>query len=143
MKVIDPGHHYLLGQLDAVLGAEFAPGWPGGFVIPGQANLIFVKREGDDYPGNDGLHPGTTCQEVIRALIDRVKYLDNQIHDDRNARIIRNLRECIWIFETRAADRHLRNWSIGGDLDFIEFLPTCSKCLHIGCDGRCHPGGET
>lgn len=56
MKVIDPGHVYDLRSLDGE-----------------QLNrLVFVKREGPSYPGNVGHYPGTTMQEVLRALIDRL-----------------------------------------------------------------------
>ena len=62
MKVIDPGHKYELAHLDG----------------NGHEVLTFVKREGDGYPGNIDHHAGTNLQEVFRAALDRVKYLDNQ-----------------------------------------------------------------
>ena len=62
-RVIDPGHVYDLRRLDG----------------PGVERLTFVKREGPRYPGNVGKHPGTTMQEVIRALIDRAEYVNAQI----------------------------------------------------------------
>lgn len=71
MKVIDPGHVYELAHLD------------------GQhvERLVFVKREGDGYPGNFGHHEGTNLQEVLRALIDRVEYLNrHECRDRRHAR---------------------------------------------------------
>ena len=104
MKVIDPGHVYQLDWLDvdpnAHLDASTAHalgGWDG-------TDLVFVKREGPGYPGNVGRHPGTNMQEVLRALIDRVKYLDNQIPDVRNGRILDHLRLAICWVEQRAVD---------------------------------------
>ena len=118
MKVIDPGHQYLLDTLDGKPGLkEF---------------LRFVKRTGDIYPGNDRAYPGTNCQEVIRALIDRLKYIDSQIHDYRNQAAISQLRDVLWLLESRAADRHgltIRN----EDVVEIESLPTCPHCGHIVC----------
>jgi hypothetical protein len=106
------------------------------------AIFIFVKREGSGYPGNVGHHPGTTLQEVLRACIDRVRYLDAQISDPTNAMALNSLREAIYFLERRAARRHNRENEflryIGNKIE-LEELPTCPKCLHIGCAGGCHP----
>lgn len=121
MKVIDPGHEYELTMLDL----------PEGFV----ETLMFVKREGPGYPGNVGHHPGTNIQEVLRALIDRVKYLNNQITDARNGRVISHLRNAMWLLEDRAAERHGRTLDV--HMREIEKLPTCTKCGHVSCEGKC------
>lgn len=148
MKVIDPGHVYDLRWLDGKpFDLQIETGHTdlirsyGGLPDFVQNRLIFVKREGDGYPGNVGHHPGTTLQEVLRALIDRVKYLDDQIHDHRNADVIYSLREAIINLEERAAERHgrLREWQRTVVWERIEDMPTCPKCLHIGCAGNCHP----
>lgn len=125
MKAIDPGHAYDLDVLDDQRG------------VP--ERLVFVKREGKNYPGNVGHHPGTNCQEVIRALIDRVKYRDAQIPDNRNNEILNDLRHALWIFELRAAERYGRDFGIGDRLHRIEEVPTCSRCGHIGCNDSCNP----
>ena len=91
MEVKEPGHVYSLRSFD------------GGAPV----QLVFFKRIGRGYPGN--LHPahcGTNCQEVIRALIDRVKYLDGQIPCAENLQIISLLRSALISFELRAARRH-------------------------------------
>lgn len=124
MEVIDPGHVYTLRCLDDQ-GLEPA------------LMLRFVKREGPGYPGNVGHHGGTTTQEVLRALIDRTKYVDNQIHDDRNDELLFHLRSGIFALEMRAAARHGRVLFVH-DIGNIEDAPYCEKCGHIGCDGRCH-----
>lgn len=118
MNELDPGHIYSLSSLD------------GNFY----QQLTFVKREGPGYPGNVGSHSGTTCQEVIRALIFRVKYFEKQISCDENAEIINHLRSALLAFEVRAAKRH-------GILEYkfiptIEDMPTCSTCGHIACEGH-------
>lgn len=124
MKTIDPGHAYLLDSYDG--------GQP--------VRLTFVKREGEGYPFNAGHHPGTNCQEVIRALIDRVKYLQEQIPCEENQQIINNLRSCLWEFERRAAKRHGRAsvlpWQEGYQAIPIENQPTCTGCGHVGCEGN-------
>lgn len=118
MKVVDPGHSYLLDSLD------------GGNPIP----LIFVKREGPKYPGNRTHHPGTNMQEVMRALIERCQYVYNQIPNRETEFVIENLRICIIELERRAADRHGRELEVRGAIDK---MPTCKKCGHIGCEGEC------
>lgn len=125
MKVVDPGHYYLLEQLDA-------------FPHPYRQPLVFVKRVGDGYPGNEPPpYSGTNMQEVLRALIDRIKYLDNQIHDPRNNQVLYYLRGSIFELEMRAAERHGRMLPLF-DMEQIENIPTCVDCGHIGCNGECH-----
>lgn len=128
MKVIDPGHEYALDWLDGKPPLVR----PGG--VEDGNRLLFVKRSGEGYPGNTGRRPGTNMQEVLRALIDRVKYLDGQVHDQRNDRVIDKLREAIWLLEDRAAQRHGR--SLTARIQSIETLPTCKACGHVECDGR-------
>lgn len=121
MITIDVGHCYALDHLDG----------------QGDVELRFVKREGRKYPGNVGHYPGTNLQEVLRACIDRVKYLDHQVQCRENLQIIYNLRDCLRLLEERAAQRHGRPadprlYGLGTN-DPIEWLPTCPKCGHIGC----------
>src|SRR5207245_1415461 len=92
MKVFDRGHDYSLKTLD------------GGYGI----RLTIGKRERKKYPGNIGHYSGTTIQEVCRSLIDRIKYVNNQIHDQRNIDNIRHLRSIILSLEHRADERHNR-----------------------------------
>lgn len=127
MKVSDPGHCYLLNNLDVY---DLDP------YNAHEQELTFVKREGPGYPGNVGHHPGTNIQEVLRALIDRLRYVNNQIHDNRNLVIIELLQQSIYLLEVRAAARH--NRKINFDMEGIELLPTCPKCGHVGhiCEGE-------
>ena len=123
MRVIDPGHKYALAHLDG----------------KGETILVFVKREGAGYPGNVGAHEGTNIQEVLRAQIDRLKYLDAQIPHWRNKHALQYLREALLCLECRAAERTHRPFVFVSNRHIIETLPTCRKCGHIGCQGRCHP----
>jgi len=124
MRTIDPGHHYHLRSLDGEEGAY--------------ETLQFVKREGEGYPGNVGTNVGTTTQEVLRALIDRCNYVNNQIPCLENVLVNQYLRLSIYALESRAALRHGRELKLTDqELAAIESLPTCSKCNHIGCEGEC------
>lgn len=118
MKALDAGHIYSLQSLDG-----------------GDHELLrFVKRAGPGFPGNKGAHPGTIIQEVCRAMIDRLDYVDNQIPcpDNRKARL--NLSLVIYWLEKRAAERHGR--TLQSPITDIEYVPTCPKCGHIECGGH-------
>lgn len=121
MLEVDPGHEYLLDSYD---GSE-------------PVRLVFMKREGEGYPFNVGHHPGTNCQETIRALIARLKYLDYQIPSAYNWMVIKSLRVALLRLEQRAATRHGRMLP---DYDTehveVEFLETCRGCGHVGCEGE-------
>jgi hypothetical protein len=139
MKVLDPGHVYDLDWLDGEPARDLrgvASTQPD-FRLD-ENRLIFVKREGSGYPGNVGHHPGTNMQEVLRALIDRVKYLDQQVPHYVNELIIEHLRMSLFYLEDRAAERHHREPTFDIDTPNIEELPVCVRCGHIGCEGICH-----
>lgn len=127
MEIIDPGHIYKAQNLDT---DKFEPGY-------GADNIIaFVKREGNNYPGNTDSHSGTIIQELMRISIDRLKYVDNQHQDNRNYYSIEHLREVICLLEERAAERH----NLSHELELLlqekeepETLPTCNHCGHIVC----------
>lgn len=90
MEVLDPGHKYRL------------------FTLDGKSDVIltFVKRcdPPNKYPGNSDSYPGTTIQDVLRCLIDRIQYLDLQKFNPINQQIIGLLRLSIWLLEIRAAE---------------------------------------
>lgn len=134
MRVIDPGNWHELDTLDRVSG------WADEF-----KQLRFVKRIGAKYPGNEPPgYGGTTSQEVIRALIDRTKYVDAQI--DRttevsqlghvaNAKVIGHLRQALIWLEMRAALERGDNMAshlIDG-LQEPELAETCDHCGHVLC----------
>lgn len=125
MKVLDEGHDYLLENYDG----------------SGTQRLTFMKREGPGYPFNVGYYPGTNCQEVLRVLLNREKYLNKQIPCDDNLRIIAHLRRSFLEFERRGAIRHgdielypLQLWDV--DDVPVENIPHCQVCGHIRCFGH-------
>lgn len=121
MHVIDPGHDYILEALD---GGE-------------PQRLTFVKREGANYPGNVGTHPGLLTQEVMRALLDRCIYMNNQGSCAETDIIIANLRTAIMMFEVRAARCRGATVELAHASD-LDSAPTCPKCGHIQCDFTRH-----
>jgi hypothetical protein len=122
MKAIDPGHHYVLDTLDG-----YAP-----------QHLIFVKRVGEKYPGNVGEHLGTTTQEVLRALIERSRYVNAQTPCDETTLVIGLLQSALYLLEVRAARQHER--ALNASLADMETgRDKCIDCGHHGCQGDCRP----
>src|SRR5262245_46719050 len=131
MKAIVPGHEYDLDCLDSD--------------IPTVEILHFVKRVGSKYPGNcPPARHGTTTQEVIRALIDRTKYVDAQIDrttevsqdgHETNKWVITHLQCALRLLEERAASER-GDWRARlkiGVMTAPELEPTCAGCGHLLC----------
>lgn len=114
MIINDAGHSYTLDCLDEYYYHQ---------------HLQFVKRVGDKYPGNAFSSAGTTSQEVLRALIDRAYYVNNQLPSwyTRLGAILMKL--TIWLFECRAAKIHGRGIP---DMNEAVYGATCWKCGHVG-----------
>jgi hypothetical protein len=136
MEVKDPGHLYSLDWLDEVSG------W-----AEGEGELRFVKRIGENYPGNEEPgYSGTQTQEVLRALIDRTNYVDNQKPHVSNQEVLTNLRRSLYALELRAAEirkEDLEKWVavVKPKLSRIERVTTCDWCGHIQCT-RSHDVGH-
>jgi len=87
MRIIDEGHQYLLKS-------------------NGTDHHSVVLKFYKDPEHNDGKgFEGTTNQEVLRALIDRMKFLDNQKPHATNKLIIQHLRDALTLHEVRHLDR--------------------------------------
>ena len=102
MIVSDPGHIY---RLQNNKGTGHA------------STLVFFK----DPEINGSGHAGTTNQEVLRALIDRVKFLDDQVPSDINKEIIKHLRYAIALHEMRHLYRMVEK---GDEIEFIKTMPS-------------------
>lgn len=121
MKVIDPGHEYMLRAID---GGE-------------AQRLVFVKREGPNYPGNTGAHAGLLTQEVLRACLDRCRYMNGQFSCAETEMVIGLLETAIMLFEVRAA--RCRGTVINlAHSDEVETEEICAICGHIQCDQGRH-----
>lgn len=95
MKETDPGHSYLFDNYPAreSLGE-----------VNHKQIIHFRKRIGADYPGNNGTpYYGTSTQELLRVIIARSKYVNNQEFHQANINLIRNARESLLDLEKRAA----------------------------------------
>lgn len=88
MKIIDPGHIYELKQL-------------------GDNNtqiLRFIKRSGGAVQ-YDQEWAGLQTQEVLRALIDRTKYLNTVLECKETKEAIKHLQMALYWYEVRALRR--------------------------------------
>lgn len=125
MKIIDPGHRYQLESLDG----------------DHHQVLQFVKRCDPEkpwrFPGNTNSYPGATLQMVIRVLISRIGYLQNQIWCLENWAIIKLLCMVLWMLEFRAARRHGQPYWHG--LRYAAESPICPKCGHTVCEHQERP----
>jgi len=93
VKVTEPGHRYELDMLDTKYADTHG--------------LTFVKRVGDGYPGNEPPpHHGVIIQEVLRALIDRLQYVNGQSACNENEMAQYHLRKSFFLLELRAWRRH-------------------------------------
>lgn len=103
MRVIEKGHIYALSTHD------------------GEEQILkFVKSLPENNPNN---HDGVLCQEVLRALIDRIIDLNTQVPCHENIDIINKLRDCLLLFEQRAFRNTLKKSYKKSGLH-IEQLPT-------------------
>ena len=115
MITLDEGHWYSLESLDGNMPQQ----------------LVFVKRQGDKFPGNTSSYPGTTSQEVLRALINRTKYVETQQHSFYNLIVLDSLRHALSALETRAIE--IKGIEFPIRTDNIEDWPTCKHCGHVAC----------
>lgn len=86
MKILNEGHSYELKDLKANT----------------HSNVLDFYQ---DLEINGISQPGTCNQEVIRALIDRVKFLNAQKEHALNGEIIYHLRKALILHEMRHLDR--------------------------------------
>lgn len=99
MQIKEAGHVYELAiRNDVTLESD---------IIEAPNLLVFVNKE------RGKGHPGTTTQEVIRALIDRTRYCNNCLPHPNNERIVHHLRMALVLHEGRALERKTEKGEIG------------------------------
>jgi hypothetical protein len=97
MQAITPGHSYYLRNFEPTGAAE--------------QFIQFIHKE----PCKDPAMPmitvanGTTNEEVLRVLIDRMNYLQAKMPCRENAIVITKLEECLMWLEKRTGARKARN----------------------------------
>jgi hypothetical protein len=91
MKILAPGHKYELENV----GGEGVQ----------QIQFIEKVKSGDDLKI---VQNGTTTEEVISILIDRIKFLQVQLPCDENEVVISNLEGALTELQKRTEDRQAR-----------------------------------
>ena len=76
MRIVEKGHHYFIANKN-----------------DGYQEIKFVNT----VSGEDGV----IIQEVLRCLIDRMLFMDNQLPHDFNKSVIFNLRQSLVLMESR------------------------------------------
>lgn len=93
MKIIEPGHKYTLANMEN-----------------GEQGLSFIQKE--PTPNGDHLletiSDGTTNEEVLRVMIDRMIFLQTKAPCRENAIVITKLEESLMWLEKRTQDRKAR-----------------------------------
>ncbi len=95
MKVHTPGHAYWLEDYEH---PEY-----------GQELRFIHKQPSPDRPGDlELVHDGTTNEELLAMLIDRMQYLQEKFPCRENATVITKLEESLMWLEKRTRDRQNR-----------------------------------
>lgn len=128
MNVIEPGHVYELPNL----------------CDPGHQTLTFIKRSSGAIDYKDAEHPGTNTQSVLRALIDRTKYLDDVLEAEETQDAVYHLRMALFVYEARAWRRKQQKLNgeagvsepTGDRYDDVPFSEWEIEKLPVGEDGH-------
>lgn len=103
MKVLTEGHKYSLQSFESTEVNNVA--------VYDQQTLRFIHKVPVS-PGSTELETidnGTTNEEVLSVLIDRMKYLQAKFPCRENAIVITKLEESLMWLEKRTAERKARN----------------------------------
>jgi len=109
MKVLTEGYRYIADNFEEPKGLQST-----NFDNPYFGQLIqFIQKEKvTDSDGSEKLvtvNNGTTNEEVIEILIDRLKYLSNKLPSRETSIAITKLEEALMWLEKRTKDRIKRN----------------------------------
>jgi hypothetical protein len=107
MIVTNLGHHYLLENLDKQIETTES----GGTAKITYQPLQFIEKVPVEHSTTNELRTvnnGTTNEEVLRVLIDRLQYLNGKFPCRENAIVITKLEESLMWLEKRTADRKAR-----------------------------------
>ena len=100
MKVLDEGHKYKLENLEKTTLPEKMR----------DSTIYFVKKEPISEGSNELqlVHDGTTNEEVLKMLINRMNYLQSKMSCRENAIVITKLEEALHWLYSRTLDRGQR-----------------------------------
>lgn len=113
MKVITPGHKYELNHFENY-GLEGCPVQTLQFIEKVPVSQAGQYENLPNYGLEDQnalvtVNDGTTNEEVLRVLIDRMNHLHGKFPCRENAIVITKLEECLMWLNKRTDDRKARN----------------------------------
>lgn len=95
MKTLIPGHQYDLKNFEDESTGQL---------------IQFIHKEPTDTPGElKTINDGTTNEEVLECLIDRMQFLQSKFPCRENAIVITKLEECLMWLNKRTEDRKKRS----------------------------------
>lgn len=124
MLILDPGHLYSLHQLQGytITRGKFNNLTSYQAEEPETQTVRFVKRVGPKFPGNEAPgYSGTTLQELLRVLINRTIYLNEQESSWHNIVCLTLYRLAMNLLEHRAAKRHRRKFRFIYNIEQLAF----------------------
>lgn len=97
MKILIPGHLYEVANFEN----------PG---APGQKIQFIHKTQSPNGPTGqlDTVCDGTTNEELLKVLIDRMLFLHAQLPDDETAAAVDHLKDTLYALQSRTYERQLR-----------------------------------
>ena len=99
MKVLVPGHCYILDLYE-----------PETTDAMGMATILqFIQKEADGNGKFVTVRNGTTNEDVLKVLIDRLKYLNEKLPCTSNKIVIANLQNALLTLQNRTKLRELQN----------------------------------
>lgn len=102
MKVLTPGHKYLLANFEDQKASTQAIQ----FIEKGKrGEAPFPMQEGDNPDDFITYNDGTTNEEVIRVLVDRIGFLNGKFPCRENSLAITRLQEALFWLEERTRGR--------------------------------------
>lgn len=99
MRVIDPGHRYALTIYQSNAEGLLEPVFDATNPVNDQRVTFISKLAGKD------VYPGTTNEEVLLMMIDRMKFLDTKFPCAENKEAITNLEAALKVLEKRTTNR--------------------------------------
>lgn len=95
MKILTPGHKYELSNFENSERCQV---------------VQFIEKRAQSLPGSplETINDGTTNEEVLAVLIDRLKFLGEKLPSRENSIAITNCEQALMWLNKRTADRKAR-----------------------------------
>lgn len=96
MKIIEPGHYYILDNFESTEGVVQSLRFVQKVPVRTDGTVLKIKST------------GTTNKDVITVMIDRMEYLQEKMPCEENLGVIDHLKSVMALLDQRTRDRKLR-----------------------------------